>query len=353
MLVSIIIACYNHDQYVAQAIESALNQAYPTKEVIVVDDGSTDRSAVVIASYGNAIEPIFSSHAGQCSACNAGFARSRGDIVIFLDSDDYFLPGAVESLAEPFKANRTVVRSQGYLTCIDTHGVPSGARIPRRLSPSGDYREATLQRGPGACRHPYTSGNAWARWFLERVMPLPEREELAVDACLVAVSSLLGLTASIDAPVAAYRIHDRNIGPYGETFDRQSLRRRMNRAHFTQDYLASWAGQLGYQVRLDAWRARGDSWRYRVLEYSLSSMEGSPQRIAFKEFVLSPFSTSHNRRPKALLISALLALLWILPRKPALALSRLLLRLPRAPSAAHESIGEQRKQKRTVRSTQR
>jgi hypothetical protein len=110
----------------------------------------------------------------------------------------------------------------------------------------------------------------------------------------------------------------------------------MNRAHFTQDYLASWAGQLGYQVRLDAWRARGDSWRYRVLGYSLSSMEGSRQRIAFKE-----------------VISALLALLWISPRKPALALSRLLLRLPKAPSAALESISEQRKQKRTVRSTQR
>ena len=334
MLVSIIIACYNHDQYVAQAIESALNQTYPTKEIIVVDDGSTDRSAAIIASYGNAIVSIFRSHVGQCSACNAGFARSRGDIVIFLDSDDYFLQGAVESLAEPFKTNRTVVRSQGYLMCIDTHGVPSGARIPRRLSPSGDYRGATLQRGPGACRHPYTSGNAWARWFLEKVMPLPEREELAIDACLAAVSSLLGLTASIDAPIAAYRIHDRNCGPYGETFNRQSLRRRMNRAHFTQDYLASWAERFGYHVRLDAWRAQGDSWRYGVLRYSLSSMEGSRQPITFKEFVLSPFNTSHNRRPMALITSAMLAVLWILPRKPALALARLLLRMPKAAAAA-------------------
>jgi len=334
MLVSIIIACYNHDQYVAQAIESALNQAYPTKEIIVVDDGSTDRSAAIIASYGNAIVSISRSHGGQCSACNAGFARSRGDIVIFLDSDDYFLQGAVESLAEPFKTNRAVVRSQGYLVCIDKHGVPSGARIPRRLSPSGDYREATLQRGPGACRHPYTSGNAWARWFLEQIMPLPEREELAIDACLVAVSSLLGMTASIDAPIAAYRIHDRNCGPYGETFNRHSLQRRMNRVHFTQDYLASWAERLGYHVRLDAWRARGHSWRYGVLRYSLSSMEGSRQRITFKEFVLSPFSTSHNRRPMALITSALLAIIWILPRKPALALARLLLQLPKAAAGA-------------------
>ena len=116
--------------------------------------------------------------------------------MIYLDSDDYFLPGAVESLAEPFKTNRAVVRSQGYLMCVDKHGVPSGARIPRRLSPSGDYRGSTLERGAGVCRHPYTSGNAWARWFLEKIMPLPEREELAIDACLVAVSSLFGLTAS-------------------------------------------------------------------------------------------------------------------------------------------------------------
>ncbi len=105
MLVSIIITCYNHDKYVAQAIESALNQAYPTKEIIVVDDGSTDRSATIIAAYGNAIVSLYRSHAGQCSASNAGFARSRGNIVIYLDSEDYFLPGAVESLAEPFKTN--------------------------------------------------------------------------------------------------------------------------------------------------------------------------------------------------------------------------------------------------------
>ncbi len=218
--------------------------------------------------------------------------------------------------------------------CVDKHGVPSGARIPRRLSPSGDYRGSTLQRGPGVCRHPYTSGNAWARWFLEKIMPLPEREELAIDACLVAVSSLFGLTASIDAPIAAYRIHDRNCGPYGETFNRQSLRRLMNRVHFNQDYLARWAQHLGYQVRLDTWRAQGDGWRYGVLRYSLSSLEGFRQRITFKEFVLSPFTIGHTRRPMALIVSALLAILWILPRKPALALSRLLLRLPKAEAAA-------------------
>ena len=60
-----------------------------------------------------------------------------------------------------------------------------------------------------------------------------------------------------------------------------------------------------------------------MLRYSLSSLEGSRQRITFKDFVLSPFTIGHTRRPMALIVSALLAILWMLPRKPALALSGL------------------------------
>ena len=72
----------------ARRIDSALQQSYPYVEVIVVDDGSTDASLAIILSYNDRMIPILQANGGQAAAFNAGFARSRGDVVIFLDSDD-------------------------------------------------------------------------------------------------------------------------------------------------------------------------------------------------------------------------------------------------------------------------
>src|SRR6266700_1460758 len=103
-LASIIIDNYNYGRFLEQAIESALNQNYLRTEVIVVDDGSTDNSREVIARYGNRILPLVKDNGGQASAFNAGFRRSHGEVVLFLDADDALFPtaaaGAVEALKD-------------------------------------------------------------------------------------------------------------------------------------------------------------------------------------------------------------------------------------------------------------
>ncbi|MFP3386244.1 glycosyltransferase family 2 protein, partial [Tritonibacter sp. SIMBA_163] len=84
---SVVIANYNYGRFLRQAVESALTQDWPHVEVIVVDDGSTDNSAEVIDSFGEAITAIFKENGGQREANNMGFAKSSGDVVIFLDAD--------------------------------------------------------------------------------------------------------------------------------------------------------------------------------------------------------------------------------------------------------------------------
>src|SRR5687767_14870783 len=108
LLVSIIVNNYNYGQFIEQAIDSALHQTYSPKEVLVVDDGSTDDSRRVIGCFGDKITSILKDNEGQASTFNAGFARSRGDVVIFLDADDFLLPTAAENAVRQFDRSDVV-----------------------------------------------------------------------------------------------------------------------------------------------------------------------------------------------------------------------------------------------------
>lgn len=90
--VSIIIPCFNGSRFLAEAIESALAQTYPAKEVIVVDDGSTDDSPDIMAGYDRRIRVVRQTNAGLPTARNAGIAVATGDAFAFLDADDWWTP---------------------------------------------------------------------------------------------------------------------------------------------------------------------------------------------------------------------------------------------------------------------
>src|SRR5579862_7959674 len=107
-LASIIINNYNYGRFLPEAIDSALQQTYPHTEVIVVDDGSTDRSREIIAAYGDRIIPVLKENGGQTSAVNSGFAASHGDVVLFLDADDALEPSAVEQAVRALDDTVTV-----------------------------------------------------------------------------------------------------------------------------------------------------------------------------------------------------------------------------------------------------
>ncbi len=94
-LVSIIIPCYNGEAFIQEAIMSALAQTYPRVEVLVVDDGSTDRSAEIARAFP--IRYLHQENCGLTASRNRGIRESRGSYLIFLDADDRLLPEAVEA----------------------------------------------------------------------------------------------------------------------------------------------------------------------------------------------------------------------------------------------------------------
>src|SRR5213594_2256660 len=89
--VSVVIPVYNGEQYLADAIQSVLDQTYQNFEVIVVDDRSTDGSAEVAKKFGEAIRYVHQANGGVCKARNTGIAVAGGVYLAFLDQDDLWL----------------------------------------------------------------------------------------------------------------------------------------------------------------------------------------------------------------------------------------------------------------------
>jgi hypothetical protein len=226
--VSIVITSFNYEKFVAAAIRSALDQTYPHLQVIVVDDGSSDGSRRVIESFGDLVLAIYRENGGETAATNTGFAAARGDIVMFLDSDDTLRADAVAEVVAAFRPG--VSKVQFCLATIDEAGNFAGnifPNYPSWLTPDSVRREV-LRTGLYPC--PPTTGNAYARTYLEQVMPLSTAVfAMGPDGPLNTAAPFFGDVATIDEPLGNYRVHGGNM------WAQQVLRPEMFRDYVLHD----------------------------------------------------------------------------------------------------------------------
>ena len=210
--VSIVVTNHEYEAFLGPCLDSALAQDHPDIEVIVVDDGSTDGSAGVIERYGDDVTAIFQPNGGQGSAFNTGFARSTGEVVIFLDADDLLDPNAASTAAAMLRTPG-VVKAHWPLREIDGAGAETGRLVPGRGSdlPHGDLREQVRLHGPATMRFPPTSGNAWTREFLEQVLPMDASIfRIGADTLLFEIAPFIGAMARDVEPRGSYRAHGSN-----------------------------------------------------------------------------------------------------------------------------------------------
>jgi glycosyltransferase involved in cell wall biosynthesis len=209
--VSIVVNNYNYGRFVGVAIDSALRQTHPDVEIVVVDDGSDDDSRDVIDAFDDRVRRVYQANQGQGAAFNAGFAASTGDIVMFLDADDALRPTAAERVVEAWRDGIAAV--QFCLLTIDGDGTPLGGVYPPLPADWTPMRVRDTVRRAGFYPFPPTSGNAFARGFLFRVLPLPaERFRYGADGPLAAVAPLYGDVLVLTEPLGLYRIHGANNG---------------------------------------------------------------------------------------------------------------------------------------------
>ncbi len=122
-LVSVVTPSFNQSAYLEQAIRSVLEQDHGELEYLVVDGGSTDSSLDIIKKYsGRLAWWVSEKDQGQADAINKGFARARGGILAWLNSDDYYLPGAVSAAVKALEIHPEAVMVYGNMLAVDGNG---------------------------------------------------------------------------------------------------------------------------------------------------------------------------------------------------------------------------------------
>lgn len=215
--VSVCIVNHNYAAYLADAIESVLDQDYDDLEVIVVDDGSTDDSVDVANRYADRARVVVKPNGGQASAMNAGFRVATGDVVLFLDADDMLTPGTVALVASAFR-DRSLAKVQFAVDVVGPDGSPLGIRIPgpHAVPVNGDLRDHVLRMR----NYPWppNSGNAFSSAALAAVLPMPEDPyRVDADCYLAETTPLCGRVATLSRVGALYRWHPTNNSAARET----------------------------------------------------------------------------------------------------------------------------------------
>ena len=339
MRVSIVVNNHNYAAFVGRAIDSALEQTHADTEVLVVDDGSTDGSRAVIAGYNGRVRTLLKPNGGQGSAYNAGFAAATGEVVFFLDADDWLYPQAAARAAAAFAgvgagavagegAGNTVSKVQFQLDIVDGEGRPQGRRLPREMH--DDTALALLGRF-AAYGTPPGSGNAYSAALLRQLLPMEEPPwRTAADSVPILLAPAHGRVVSLREPLGAYRVH-KKATPDGLLFNNEpkGLWPEYDRIRRCKDLVVKHFSAIGRPLALPPLLA---PWEARVLALCLRfGPPGQPRepvpRLAGMGLALRSVWSWPGMRPLMRVAqSGWMLCVWLLPQ----ALARRIGRVDRA-----------------------
>lgn len=210
--VSVVIPCYNGEPWLAQAIDSVLDQTYQNFEIILVDDGSTDSTVALIRRYAAAdprIVLIEKSHTNLSDSLNVALARARGEWVARLDQDDLSAPTRLAAQMAKADSDPTLVFVGSAFVRIDE----SGHQVSEHVFPA-EHRQLlkTLERFRGFCPHSTALFRVDAA---RRVGGYRERVNNANDWDLWLRLTAHGTLASLPSPLVSCRAHARQMSNDG------------------------------------------------------------------------------------------------------------------------------------------
>ncbi len=312
--VSVLIDTYNHERFIEEAIQSVLSQDFPAaeREILVVDDGSTDRTPEILAKFASQIRILRKSNGGQASAFNHAIPECRGELIAFLDADDWWVPDKLTRVTSAMAAEPEIgFVGHGIITVF-----PDGTRRTDILRDGFCFQANAL---PGAklfrrrCAFMGTSRMTVRRTLVREIFPIPTEIQIQADEYIYTLASVLTPTRILPEPLTFYRVHAGN-GFYVLNADPQKLRHKQQSLATLADTLSRRLAQLG--IAPDVRRALLDYTEACATQLRLSLDGGWPWETVNAEWkvyrLTHPNAPAAHRVFKAL---ALLTALFVSPRK--------------------------------------
>jgi GT2 family glycosyltransferase len=282
--VSVVINNYNYGRFVGQCVESALNQTAKC-EVIVVDDGSTDESSAVLAEFGNSIIVLRQENKGQAAAMNIGIARASGDVIAFLDADDFMHPNRVDRVRAAFAEDPSIGWLRHNMTSVDE----AGQFLAESLYPTDEPSTPVTDIVSFGDTWGATSGLCFSRVLLERIGSIPEEVYgYGGDCYLILAGGLAGKCRTLPESLCARRRHAQQLTNRGRPtpgYVRKLITMRAN--------MALTAARLAPNSPESACLRDGAAWWQRKAALQHSRLDREPLRARY-ELWRAYTSSLHN-----------------------------------------------------------
>jgi glycosyltransferase involved in cell wall biosynthesis len=210
-MISVIMPTYNRENFVAEAIESILNQTFRDFELIVIDDGSTDRTVPIIQKYADIddrIKIIQNEHKGVAAARNAGLQTAQYDWIALLDSDDVALPTRLERQMEAINSDaEVIVWGTGFYQIGKTGKVFNQVKIIGPMSKDEFFKK----HNAGRLLYMPTTTTIFRKDIAEKVNGYDTRFDTGSDIELFDRMADHGPQVTLREPLSLYRLHNNSI----------------------------------------------------------------------------------------------------------------------------------------------
>ena len=312
-LVSVLIDTYNHERFIEPAIVSALEQDFPEseREIIVVDDGSTDGTPEIVKKFEPRVRLLRKENAGQASAFNAGIPECKGEIVAFLDGDDWWAPGKLQAVANAFDSEPSI----GLIGHGITEVFPDGGQHVQLLKEVHRFC-ADSETGARAFRLRKsflgTSRMTIRGAVLRQIGRVPEALTIQADEYLFTLAAFSADVLILREALTFYRLHGGNAFQVADG-NTQTLRRKQKVLEALAESIA--AKLEGQKVKASVARIAveaieteaelirlsldaGLPWetvRAEVRNYGIMHPDASPAHWLFKWFALLPSCVMPSR----------------------------------------------------------
>ena len=203
--ISLITPTFNQAGFIEQTINSVLGQGYPNLEYIIIDGGSTDGTVDLIRKYETQLAYwVTEKDGGQSNAINKGLKFATGDIIAYINSDDYYLDGAFERVADAYRDNPSIDLWHGRCRIVDQYG----AKVDERIGSIKRYDEILDLWGVWWKRRNFVQPEVfWTKRIGDKVGAFREDLHLVMDyEYWLRILSAGGTAGFIDAEVAAFRL---------------------------------------------------------------------------------------------------------------------------------------------------